>query len=612
MTDSRLDQVELELERMASRIRRLELEQEGGVAVREVPRDPEPPPNPLAEAWQRPSERPVPSRPARPPISSAPSFEELFGGRVLAWLGGLAILLGAVLFLGMAISHGWIDETARTVIAAVASFALLAGGVWLHERQGKTEAARAAVASGVSGLYATLVVATQAYDLISPGLGLGLAALVAGVGFLIAVRWSSPVVAAVGSLGALAAPLLVGIDPSGTSIAFVAVALAATVGILLWQRWDWLALGAFVVSAPQLVAWAVRGQHDHLVLVLAVLVGFWALYAAAAFGHELRARDREALPVASWLLLLGSSALVVLLGYQLLETGISFEGASYGGHHTAAVLWLFGFAAVHLLLGAAAMRSGIHREIGALLSGTGIVIAAFGCAAALDGPALVIAWAAGAAALAALATRVDAEPDPAFSNAERLLFAAGGFLGLAAIHTLVIEAPPRALVEGVEDLGVAATAVGACAVAAVVCALCARRVSPAGAKVAGFAAATALVYLGSVAIVDTVGVDSFGEAIQSGQVWLSAFWTVTGLGAVVWGLVRRSPSVRLGGLALLGIAIAKVWTYDLAELEELARVLSFVGLGLLLLAGAYAYQRIKPGDASEEDEADRQPPRVSR
>lgn len=47
------------------------------------------------------------------------------------------------------------------------------------------------------------------------------------------------------------------------------------------------------------------------------------------------------------------------------------------------------------------------------------------------------------------------------------------------------------------------------------------------------------------------------------------------------------------------VAIAEVWTYDLAELEETARALCFVALGLLLLAGAFAYQRFKP---EEEDE----------
>ncbi|HEY3552579.1 MAG TPA: DUF2339 domain-containing protein, partial [Solirubrobacterales bacterium] len=99
-----------------------------------------------------------------------------------------------------------------------------------------------------------------------------------------------------------------------------------------------------------------------------------------------------------------------------------------------------------------------------------------------------------------------------------------------------------------------------------------------------------------------IGDNAGGEARQIGQSWLSAFWTATGLGAVVWGMVRRSPKARLGGLGLLMVAIAKVWTYDLSELEELARALSFVALGLLLLAGAFAYQRFKPEEEEEPAE----------
>ena len=80
---------------------------------------------------------------------------------------------------------------------------------------------------------------------------------------------------------------------------------------------------------------------------------------------------------------------------------------------------------------------------------------------------------------------------------------------------------------------------------------------------------------------------------QTPQVLLSAFWSATGLAAVVYGLVRDDKRLRLGGLALLGLAAAKVIVYDLKELDEIYRVLSFVALGLLLLAGAFAYQRIR-------------------
>jgi uncharacterized membrane protein len=604
-TEGRLEQVENELADVSERLRRLEGEMElpesrplmdWGQAPRQVSTEM----NLEKLAW--------PERPAPEPRAprTAVDFEAVFGGRVLAWIGGVAILFAAVLFLGMAISRGWLDEETRTIIAAAISLFALGGGVWLHERRGRTEAARALVGSAISGLFGTIVVATQVYSLISPGLGLACAAAVAAVGFLIAVRWKSPLVAAIGSLGALAMPLLLGeVDSSGVPIAFTAVALAATVGILIWQRWDWLALGAFLVSVPQLLVWIgdefgwVEGDpHGSLALAIAVLAGFWLLYAGAALGYELRRRAEETLPIASWLLLFGSCATFVGPAYRVLDLS---------GHHTGAVVLLFGFAALQVGLGIAAIRLRIHRELGALLIGLGIGLSAIGLGEALHGPALVCGWAAAAVVLAWLGSRLDATPDPALSNAERMLIAAGGFLALAVGHTLIVEAPPSAIFEGVHSLGEAAAAIVACVAAAFAGAHFARRVSPEGAQAAAFAGATGLVYLGSVLIVDTIGVYGFGETRQSGQAWLSAFWTVTAIGAVIVGLLRRQAAVRLGGLALLAVAIVKVWTYDLAELDELARVLSFVGLGLLLLVGSFAYARIKPEPKAHPEERDSSP-----
>lgn len=354
-------------------------------------------------------------------------FERLFGGRVLAWIGALATLLGLVFLLRSAVDSSWFTEEVRTLMAAFGSLSLLGLGVWLHERKGQLEAARVAVAVAIPGLYATTVVATQTYDLISPVIGLEAAALIGVIGVAIAVRWSSMLVGSVGILGALAAPMLTGTAGEGGSIAFVALALAAGVGVLLWQRWNWLALGAFAVSAPQLIAWLWESDFivlfegeanptEPTLLVLAVLAGFWVLYAAAAFGYELRSRGEEKLPVSSWLLLLCSSVFVFA------------AGCIVAGEDSALALnaWIFGFAAAHLLLGGAAIRFGIHREIGSLLTAGGIALGSIGLANAFDGPMLVAIWSAMAAALAYMATRVDSGPAPALSNAERLLFRHSG------------------------------------------------------------------------------------------------------------------------------------------------------------------------------------------
>ena len=74
---------------------------------------------------------------------------------------------------------------------------------------------------------------------------------------------------------------------------------------------------------------------------------------------------------------------------------------------------------------------------------------------------------------------------------------------------------------------------------------------------------------------------------------MSTFWGVVGLVAIVAGLVRDVRELRYAGLALLGLGVAKVFAYDLSELDQLYRVLSFIAVGVVLLVGAYAYQRVR-------------------
>jgi uncharacterized membrane protein len=60
--------------------------------------------------------------------------------------------------------------------------------------------------------------------------------------------------------------------------------------------------------------------------------------------------------------------------------------------------------------------------------------------------------------------------------------------------------------------------------------------------------------------------------------------------------------VREAGLALLALATAKVFVFDLSYLDVSYRVISLMGLGLLLLGGAYAYQSLRPRRPDAPDE----------
>ncbi len=72
---------------------------------------------------------------------------------------------------------------------------------------------------------------------------------------------------------------------------------------------------------------------------------------------------------------------------------------------------------------------------------------------------------------------------------------------------------------------------------------------------------------------------------------LSLLWAVYAAVLLVLGMVRRWTRVRQAGLALLAIPVIKLFAFDVFELELEYRVAAFLGLGAMLVAGGYLYQR---------------------
>jgi len=75
------------------------------------------------------------------------------------------------------------------------------------------------------------------------------------------------------------------------------------------------------------------------------------------------------------------------------------------------------------------------------------------------------------------------------------------------------------------------------------------------------------------------------------QFTYSAFFMLFGAALLGVGFWRRSAFLRWQALVLLAASIGKVFTVDLSELSQGYRILSFLGLGALLLAVSFAYQK---------------------
>jgi uncharacterized membrane protein len=75
------------------------------------------------------------------------------------------------------------------------------------------------------------------------------------------------------------------------------------------------------------------------------------------------------------------------------------------------------------------------------------------------------------------------------------------------------------------------------------------------------------------------------------QFTYSAFFMLFGAALLTLGFWRRAAFLRWQALVLLAVAIGKVFTVDVSELSQGYRILSFLGLGALLLGVSFVYQR---------------------
>ena len=70
-------------------------------------------------------------------------------------------------------------------------------------------------------------------------------------------------------------------------------------------------------------------------------------------------------------------------------------------------------------------------------------------------------------------------------------------------------------------------------------------------------------------------------------------WAVYSVGTLVIGISKGIKPLRLFGIVVLLVAIAKLTLMDFAMLGTGARIVGFTVLGILLVASSFLYQRNK-------------------
>jgi uncharacterized membrane protein len=84
-----------------------------------------------------------------------------------------------------------------------------------------------------------------------------------------------------------------------------------------------------------------------------------------------------------------------------------------------------------------------------------------------------------------------------------------------------------------------------------------------------------------------------GRSAQSYKLGLSILWGIYSLLLIALGIWKKRTHLRIGAIALFGVTLVKLFLYDIADLNTIAKTIVFVSLGVLLLIISFLYNKYK-------------------
>src|SRR5438034_2442513 len=293
-------------------------------AVREAPKESEPPPIPqaLIDAKERQAAIPI-----RPPID----WEQFMGAKLFAWIGGLALFLGVAFFVKYSFEHNLIPPELRVAIGFVVGLSLLVGGVLL-KREENAVTAQTLCATGILVLYTVTFACRSYYHFSFFGLipTLILMTLITAVTFLLAVRMDAIAVAILGLAGGFLTPILLSTGQDNPLGLFGYIALLDIGLLMVARRKEWPALpilgaiGTVLMQIGWVAQFFLREEYflgDKVFVPMAIFLGFEFLFCSALASTKHASKSEGAVSAAA----IGMGGAAILWGFYFL----SFQALGY-------------------------------------------------------------------------------------------------------------------------------------------------------------------------------------------------------------------------------------------------------------------------------------------
>lgn len=99
-----------------------------------------------------------------------------------------------------------------------------------------------------------------------------------------------------------------------------------------------------------------------------------------------------------------------------------------------------------------------------------------------------------------------------------------------------------------------------------------------------------LLIVASCELVNLMGQFLIPDAYKLG---LSVLWGVYAVVLIIMGIAWNKKHLRIAAIVLLGVTLAKLFLYDIADLDTISKTILFVSLGLLMLIVSFLYTKYK-------------------
>jgi uncharacterized membrane protein len=592
------------------------------------------------------AQQPAPP-PPRPPVASpdfaahlprpTSSLEDRIGAQLFSRIGIVALLIATTLFLKWAIDNHYIGPTGRILAGLIAGTAIV---LWSERfrRHGFNAFSYSLKAIGTGALYLSLWAAFQLYHLLPASVALAAMILVTAWNAFMAWVQNSEILAAYALAGAFATPLLLSTGGNHEVFLFTYILAIdiATVALVRLKPWPRLLFGAFPLTVAFFIAWYVDWygafNHQEPLATTTIFIALFFLTFVIPSLHENPARSASASmadravraarpnvvassensPLAEILLPLANAAFAALALYSVLQDA---------GHHDLLPWMAILFAAIYLGL----MRLRQSPTAAAIHLSLAVVFLTIAIPLKASGHWITVGWLAEGAALLWVASRLTTpateNPPPVAEGILRRLAAAALTLGFLSLFLQPYFEDFRMLPEGIRPylretaflnahFATALFSLACFAISAWIALHAPRHHDnldseptgkPKGAIPSWLEiAAASIIAFNLTAILSVVRELELlwynptvynPEADLQKSLAISAFLMLYGAVLLAAGFWKRSAFIRWQALLLLVFTIAKTFLYDLRNLSQGYRVLSFLGLGALLMAISFVYQK---------------------